>query len=562
MSITVSEGNRIDVVTTRLRARFEGPRLIELRDPDGNVLLAAPTGEAAVPAIEVFFQDNQAMPVGAGPHARIRTQRVSDVCAHVFIEDDEADAFLRIAVDPEGRLLVEPAAQALRPSLGLVRWSLAGIADGLQLVAPFFQGARLELEHPLAVGYWAWPSGWEAALAILQGASGGFSVRTEDRLQTPKALRVGNDRNARTLGFDTEAHGPWDRNQAVGSLTWILDTHEGGWEVPVDSYRRWLFAEYRLDRVASLRPDWVGDVRLAIQWCPCKEEILTALAKATDARTVLLHVPGWRADAYDENYPEYNPSDTGRAFITAALGMGFRAMPHFNYFAMDPNHPLFARMRDFLARDVRSKRLMGWRWKSGTCPPFPQAVGTLGAHRDEKVMAYVHPGASAWRRELVARIAAAARELDAPGVFVDQTLCTYNLDNAQVENLSMPEGMAALTRELTDLRTPAGAPLAVGGEGRHELSMQYQSVAQVHLYRSWHRNADRFAELDPVPVCERLFGSLCRSMGYTDLGGDTPDNQLRLQVHEKLGAIPSLTLRSAEQITSPNAFVKQLLSQE
>lgn len=58
--------------------------------------------------------------------------------------------------------------------------------------------------------------------------------------------------------------------------------------------------------------------------------------------------------------------------------------------------------------------------------------------------------------------------------------CTWNLDNALIEDLTMTEGMVALTQELTEL----DGPPAVGGEGLNEMNMRYQTFAQAHLFDS------------------------------------------------------------------------------
>ena len=100
-------------------------------------------------------------------------------------------------------------------------------------MAPFFQGCRQDLEHPLVAGkHWEWPHRWEAPIAILQGARHGFSVTAYDRAHHPKAVSVGAGDTARSLGFETCLHGPADGTVAVGSLQWVIDTHDGDWHVP------------------------------------------------------------------------------------------------------------------------------------------------------------------------------------------------------------------------------------------------------------------------------------------------------------------------------------------
>ena len=163
-------------------------------------------------------------------------------------------------------------------------------------------------------------------------------------------------------------------------------------------------------------------------------------------------------------------------------------------------------------------------------------------------MAYVHTGISAWRRLLVERIAAVLVQTGAPAAFVDQSFAAFNNDNALVEGLTTGEGTQALTRELSAL----DGPPAVGGEGLNEVSMRHQTFAQVHLYYSWHGTHPLLEKLNAVPVGHFLYGDLCRTMGYSNLKGDTPESMCRLRVHAALGALPTLTVRSAEEIEQPS----------
>jgi hypothetical protein len=350
-------------------------------------------------------------------------------------------------------------------------------------------------------------------------------------------------------------HGPAHDAVAVGSLAWVLDTHAGDWRVPAGIYRDWLHREANADQLRKLRPAWADEIRLTLQWAGNNPAVLDAVAKIIKPAKVLIHHAAWRKDPYDVNYPEYTAGKAGAAFIRKGRAMGFRIMPHFNYFAIDPNHPAFAALTDFIARQFGSQRLLAWRWKDGHCPAPPQGFGTLTGLRDEKLMYYLHPGASPWRRLLLERIAAAIARHKLAAVFVDQTLCTWNVANALAENLSMTEGMLALTRELTELNGPP----AVGGEGLNEMSMRYLTFAHAHLFASFHQSDPHFHELDPAPVGAYLYGDLCKTMAYANIAGDTPDSVWRLEVHERLGALPSLIVGNPEQVLKPNQAVRRVL---
>lgn len=553
MSLRI-EGKTIKIATSRLAATFEGPDLVELRDQRGQTLVRQ--NGKHVPALVLGFTSGENTPLCVAPYARVNVVKLGDRMAHIHVADENGDACLRLMLDEHDRLVIEPSAHTIRRNLASVSWHIGGVAGNFQLVAPFFQGCRQSLTHPLIAGkHWEWPHRWEAAFVVLQGKTGGFSVAAHDTRHHPKAVSVGNRDAARSLGFHTVNHGPAVDTVAVGSLAWVIDTHIGDWQIPAGNYRAWLRREAGADRLRMLRPAWADRIRLTLQWTGNNRDILDAVAKVISPTKVLIHHAAWRADPYDVNYPEYKSGKDGAAFIRRAREMGYYVMPHFNFFAIDPNHPAFSRLTDFVARQFGSKRLLAWRWKEGRCPAPPQAFGALTGLRDEKLMYYLHAGASAWRRLLAERIAAAAAKHGLPAVFVDQTLCTWNIDNALVENLSMTDGMVALTRELTEL----DGPLAVGGEGLNEMNMRYQTFAQAHLFESWHRSIQHFSELNPVPVGKFLYGDLCRPMAYTNIAGDTPESRWRLEVHERLGALPSLIVRRPDDVLKPNKAVRHVL---
>jgi hypothetical protein len=270
---------------------------------------------------------------------------------------------------------------------------------------------------------------------------------------------------------------------------------------------------------------------------------------------VLLHVPNWRSDPYDENYPTFQASDQGRAFIRRAREMGFRTMPHMNAIDMDPTHPVYASVRDFQYRDPETGRVQGWVWYQGGTRPVPESNAGRLMHRDKKTMVKIHPGLSMWRSILAETVKKAADDLSLDAVFLDVTLNTWNLRNALVENMTTTEGMKRLVAEVA--ATNGG--LVVGGEGRNEMTMQDECFGQVHLFEGWTENVPGLERAGGTALNEFLFGRFCRSFGYTRLDGRTEAEELRMRTHVSLGAIPTVTIRRASEITSPNRGVKEML---
>jgi len=155
-------------------------------------------------------------------------------------------------------------------------------------------------------------------------------------------------------------------------------------------------------------------------------------------------------------------------------------------------------------------------------------------------------------------IRSAAEKLSLELAFIDVTLCSWNLHNCLVDNVTSTEGMKILTAKIADI----GDSLVVGGEGRNEITMLEQGFAQVHLFQSWHQSISSLDELLRVGLCplnEFMFGQWCRSFGYSNLGGHSPDQHVRMKVHVGLGAIPTVTIGSANDFKNPNEAVKEML---
>jgi hypothetical protein len=271
-----------------------------------------------------------------------------------------------------------------------------------------------------------------------------------------------------------------------------------------------------------------------------------------------LHVPNWRTDRYDENYPTFKASDEGRAFLRAAQEAGFRVMPHCNTIDMDPTHMVYPFVQDFRYRLVGSKLAAGWAYDSerGVLRP-PNACSHLVGYRDKKVMVKIHPGLAMWRSILAEHVHQAVRDLGLDAVFLDVTHNTYNLHNCLVENMTSTEGMMRLLDYVAGLE----GGIVLGGEGLNEATVRDLSFAQAHLFKSSGKNIDGLERTGGCAVNEFLFGRVTRTIGYGQLGGKTPEEELRMRIHEEHGAIPTLTVSTAEEIRHPNPAVRRVLEQ-
>ena len=532
-------------VLTSLKSKINGEEFIE--KPDIQYFRA----------LQLIYIRNETVQVNEEKFGSTEAHQISGQRAEIIFHSWDGDGVLHISADPEtGDLLIEPSAYSSRPGVLACRWSISGIKPDLELVAPLFQGIKLKLDDPLIKNNrWRWPFSWEAGLAILQSREGGFWIHTQDNKYRFKALQTGLESDPFVIGLDSEAYGPIDNNLTAGGICWRINVYKGDWHVPAEKYKQWYWRAYNLASEEKNRQPWIYDVKLALSWCPGKPEILDALAKRLSPNKVLIHFSDWRTDRYDENYPDFIANESAKGFLKKSQQMGFHVMPHFNSIDMDPSHPVYTQIRDFPYRDIETKQLQGWSWYKNRGIGVPESNMNRLYNRDKKVMVKIHPGLSMWRSILGQNILKASKELSLETIFIDVTLCTWNIHNCIVESIAPTEGMNRLIKHVAGL----GGGLVVAGEGLNEITAQGQSFGQAHLFKSWQTSIEGLERAGGCNLNEFLFGKLCRSFGYSSLGGRNKDEELRMKIHMEHSAIPTITIRNENELINPNPAIKQLL---
>jgi len=546
--ITVKD-NVVTVSTVTMEAVIKEGVLVSVKDRGGREYLDANASEA--PALEIVYRNKETVAVTKDKYAAVHCYTLSDYCAEIRIDSLYGNGVLTITEDSEtGDMCIEPEVTSARRGVLAARYTIGGISKELRIVAPFFQGVDMDLNDELIVKRkWIWPHMWEAGLAIFHDGDSGFWVHCQDNQYRSKSLFISGNNSA---GFDTEAWGPVDNSFSAGGIAWHINVFKGGWRVPAARYRDWLWKAYALEKEEKMREDWVKDLRLAIPWCPTNKDVVDALAKKVDTKKVLLHLPYWRNKKYDQCYPDFTPSDEFKEFLKYANKLGFRCMPHANSIDMDPSMPEYRYVADFKYRDIENESFMGWSLMGG----MPASNKSLLENRDMNVMVKVHPGLAMWRSVLAENLDNALKQLeyDVSGLFLDVTLCTYNLANSLVDNNTTMQGMQRLISHVRNIR--GGLP--IGGEGLNEVIMQKISIGQVHLF-DYNLNGEPLERTGKCDLNQFLFGKLCRAIGYSGLGGGSETELIRMRVSEEHGTMPTLTIGDAYSIENPNPAAARLL---
>jgi len=497
MRIRVEDKSLI-VESERFTARLDGGVLTSLVDRGGGVEFCR--AEAAPFALELYYVNGDT--VAAGKALTVEVRGLSEIAARVIFVGEGADRELFIHLDAAtGDLCVRPSGHGDRRGLRSAKWNVP-IAQEAGLVLPCNNGMEIvaSRDHTPAARS-EWPSHWQAQLVIAERDGASMMIHSEDTHYKYKALSFTRDEQAQaTLGF------------------------EGDWRAPADRYREWMDKTYGLTAKRADRPDWVENISLAVSWASSNPMLLDSLAKVHPPDQTLIHLDQWRTSRYDVNYPEYLPTDETKAYLAKANSMGFKVMPHFNYFGLCKGHPLYDRIRDWHVRDVVKNDPQGWF--------FPIDGG------DEYYrMAYIHAGLATWRRELIDNVVPACDQLSAPAAFLDQTYHTWNCDQGIVESLTMVEGLAQLQEEFACIRPQ----LVLAGECLHEIAFQRQAFAQTHPM-GWGNMQPKHVEA-AHPICSYLWSPHTTLIGYIQLEPWNERIEISIAIHRKTGVLPTFVAR-------------------
>ena len=545
MSLSIRQENQsLLVEAPRFTARFDGAALASVKDrATGAEFLHGAPGTFP---LKLFYVQRDEL--GADKHQQVTLQPLSEIAARVIVTGADSDRELLVRLDPEtGDLCVRPAGQSARRGVVAVRWVLE-FGPQVRLVLPCVNGVTVETSRAFPRNdRFAWPFRWCAQLAIAERDGAALMIHSEDTALKFKALDLVREKESTRLGFDSEQTGPvWD-NRCAGGVEWRLNTYAGDWTAPAARYRDWLRKTYALEAKRAARPQWVNEISFAVQWVGTRPELLAALAKLHPPRQTLIHFSDWRTSKYDVDYPDYAPTDGAKAFMAQANALGFRVMPHFNFFACYNEHPLFRRVRDWQIRNLFKNEPEGWYWPPET--------------HDYTRMGYIHPGLALWRRTLIDAVRRACAALAAPAAFLDQTLCTWNTDNGLVESMTTVEGLRALQEEFAAIQPEA----VLAGEGMNEISFQRESFGQAHIHDGWGDLAPHHVDA-AHSICAFLWAGHTRLVGYYHLtpeakpgGWGSGRMDLGIEVYRRMGAIPTLIPGDLACVTLENPPVRKVI---
>lgn len=544
LAATSSFAAPLTVRGPRFTAAFDSGTLSSLSDSGGHSYI----GAAAKPVgltIHRVGADHVAETVG-GPstldaqgHATRDFTRFSDLPGATATADFDLDK-------ASGDLALSMKCEAQQKAVAGIEWTVGPIPSDMNIIVPGNCGIKMTATSPATSMSFEYPISWEAQLVIIEGKGRGFYIWADDAEGRFKRLNVTLKKDGWWLGFTTWNYAPFDNLDACQSVKWHVNVYEGDWRVPAKRYREWAEKNLRPIRVENQQPSWVKDIRCVVIMGSSIAE-LEAMTPRLDPKQTLLYVVDWRTPGYDRMYPTYDQviAEFG-PFVKRAHELGYRVMPHANYFGVDPLNPLYEKFAKYQIRDAwGSHDLQWWLWTDAD--PIIK-------------FAYINPAAREWRQLLIDRMRKVVDTYHIDAVHLDQTLCIYNDNNGLYDGMSMIQGNVALGRELH-----AALPnLAISGEGLDEVTYRYEAFCQRpsfgvdFVHGTWNKPSLRMAH----PISSYLLRPYTIMYGY--LGYTSPDNpQLYAAWNENYqhwGVIPTIRPNIA-QAQKPTEFWRQLFDE-
>ena len=398
----------------------------------------------------------------------VSATQLSANAVELLYRQEGTDVLLSIAVDPmTDDLLIDMAGVSDTPGIVGMLWGIGYLdIESLSVIFPSDGGRIIDATSPKDYFDSFYPgSGWEAQLAIAQGARGGLYVRNTDNTLQFKRFIYGRVDDGFAFNFGTYNQAPFDDHTKGNSPMWRFNTYVGGWRVPARIYRDWMEKAFQPRRLSDI--PWTEDMTLVVDANIDMVGLPEKLALLVDPTKTLLYLEAWSegGDWWTKGsateLPDYFPTSELASFLEDAKRYGFRVMLDTVVHGCSPSHPLYPHFQQYQYRDTWTGELRG-ECLDGSCvhPLYP--------------LAHISPASAEWRNLLVSNLKAVWEEYPVDAFFLDANHSVINDGNGLIDGLNMAQGMALLHKELAE----AMPGVAFGGERLHEATFARVSFAQ------------------------------------------------------------------------------------
>ena len=412
-------------------------------------------------------------------------QQLSPNHVQLVYRQDGSEARLSIAIDTAtDDMLVDMEGESDRGHVTAVQWGMGFLdIENLKVIVPVSGGRVYDHTDKFrAETYPGSGAGWEAQLAIVQGAAGGFSVRNTDNTLKYKQLSFDPYGGGAALNFLTWNQAPFDSHTQAETGLWRFNTYAGDWRVPALVYRDWMEEAFQVTRLVD-KNDWVADITLFVKaglsgdltgyrYLENFTKLIDRLAELVDPDKTIVYLGGWTIGGSDWwvhegdiAHPDFIPKEALTEFLAVLKKHGFRTILYITAHGCSPNHPLYPYFQQYQYRDTWTGDLVG-ECLDGSCvhPLHP--------------LAHISPASSDFRNYVLTQLKAVWDEYDIDGFFIDASHSVMNSATGLVDGLSTAQGMALLHQEMVEMMPG----VVLGGERLHEATFVHESFAQRPLF--------------------------------------------------------------------------------
>ncbi len=397
------------------------------------------------------------------------------------------------------------------------------------VIIPAWNGICLDAENPEIYDKrttLSYPREWQAQMLLIQGTNGGVLIQARDDGSQFKALNIENDGENFYLELCTIPQAPFTDYTEFETVTWSVIPYEGGWMNGALLYKQYMNDTFKLEELNSRQPEWVQDIQLVWMDDLDSKEKLDLLAKEVNPAQTMIQIPGWRAAAYDTEYPDYTPKESIQEMIDYAHSLGFKVSLHCN----------------MLGCSFSSEEWENGIKDSACLDAYTQEVIVEGytAFGIDYRFGQINQASTDWQDLMVERMVELVERTGVDCIHLDQSLLCFNDGRGLVNGMTTMQGNVELQRKLAE----ALPDTAFSGEGINEYNMRYADFLQQHVY-ALDSTADTWDDEDfnqIVPLTSVLFSDYARPYHYPALPTADEENEEQLQAWYRAGEVRSGTI--------------------
>ncbi len=420
-----------------------------------------------------------------------------------------------------------------------------------RVIIPAWDGICLDAEHPEIFDkrtVLTYPREWQAQMLLIQGTNGGMLIQARDDGTQFKDLNITNDGENFLLDIGTVPQAPFTEYRSFETVTWSMIPYEGTWMEGSLLYKKYVDETFRLTEINASQPEWAEEIQLFWVDDLDSREKLELLAKEVNPRQTLVYVPGWRAAAYDTEYPDYTPKEGLQEMIDFAHSLGFKVALHCN----------------MIGCSFSSKEWENGLSKAASLDPYTQETIVEGytAYGIDYRFGQMNQASVEWQDLMVERMTKLVEQTGVDCIHLDQSLLCFNDGRGYVNGMTSMQGNVELQRRLAE----ALPGVAFSGEGINEYNVRYADFLQQCVYgmdvnaQSWIE--DSFEQI--CPITSVIFNDYARPYHYPALpvaSEETEDYYLAWYRagNVRAGHIPCLYRESLRSLTEPSDVFTMVL---